>query len=85
MDATGDLTAFAYDDVINILRAQLVGAATLFPLPVPEEDETWLEAMQDNYRIMMDFSIMDVVIPIFKSGALVKDFRTQNENVQAWP
>jgi hypothetical protein len=83
VDATGDLSANVFNNDLNIIRGQFVGAASLLPLPIPEKKadgtmQKWYEALDDNYRLMLDLTLLNMVIPIFKVGALVKDFRTQN-------
>jgi len=79
LDATGDFTVEAFKVKLNIVRAQFVAAATLLPLPMPQGNETWFYAMEDNYRVSMDMSLLGNTIPIFKSGRLVKDFRVGNK------
>jgi len=74
IDATADATVSFFDIKLNVIRAQLTAAANLFPFPIPQGDEPWYEAMKDNYRVDLSLSIMDICIPIYKGGRLVKDF-----------
>jgi hypothetical protein len=85
LDATGEASVGFFGIKFSLVRAQFTAAASLFPLPLPQGDESWVEAMQNNYRVDLTLSLMDTAIPIYKHGRLVKDFRTKmiNEEIHS--
>jgi hypothetical protein len=78
IDATGEASITFFGSKISLIKATFTAAASLFPLPLPQGDERWVDVMQNNYRVDLSLSIFDVCIPIFKGGKLVKNFRTRD-------